>query len=285
MSRLLLLLAVSLLAVAAVSAQDGVLLKGPYQPGSKYKYSITRNASLNIQFNADSSLLNKMKSKGVANPLVEKDTIRSEAIIITGATAADGRFPLTSEISFINQNIPPGEKMILYGKATASSVPQLDSLAIVPVSKESEAAKEQLFQVLKNMFRYTQPPGHAFLVGDTASGDITMPMNLFGIRMKVQIHSLYKLVAIKKNIASFDIDYAISMDITGSQNMIANGKGSGSGKGNFTYDIVNKYFPVTESDIQMQAGMQFYNPVENQNIKMDMKENMHSVVCNEKLFQ
>lgn len=285
MNRFLLLLAASTLAVAVVSAQDAVQLKGPYQPRSKYKYSVTRNASLNIQFNADSSILGRMKSKGVANPLSENDTIRSEAIIETGQTAADGRFPLTSEISFINKNIPPGEKMVLYGNATDSTVPELDSMAIFPSSAESDAVKKQLFQVLKNMFRYTQPPSHPFLVGDTASGEITMPMQLFGIQMKLKIHSLYKFVSIEKNIASFDMDYAISMDITGSQNVIANGNGSGSGKGNFTYDVVNKYFPVTESNIQMQAIMQFYNPIENENIKMSMKENMHSVVRNEKLFQ
>lgn len=285
MNRLLLLLAASLLAVAALSAQDAVLLKGPYQPDSKYKYSITRNASLNIQFNADSSVLNRMKSKGVANPLTENDTIRSEAIITTGDSTAGGRFPLTSEISFINKNIPPGEKMVLYGSATASTTPDLDSMAIIPSSKESDAVKEQLFQVLRNMFRYTQPPDRPFHIGDTASGDIMMPMNLFGIQMKLKIHSLYKLISIENNIASFDMDYAISMDITGSQNVIANGNGGGSGKGNFTYDVVNKYFPFNESNIQMQAMMQFYNPAENQNIKMNMKENMHSIVRNEKLFQ
>ena len=285
MNRFLLLLSLTLLAISAVSAQDTVLLQGPYQSNSKYQYSVTREAGLEIHFDADSSVLNRMKSKGVTNPLIQNDTIRSQAIITTGDSAANGRFALTSEISFINKNIPPGEKMILYGSATSSTVPQLDSMAILPSSEQSDAAKDQLFQVLKNIFRYTQPPDHPFQVGDTASSDITMPMNLFGIQMKMKIHSLYKLVSLKKNIASFNMDYVIDMNILGSQNIIANGGGNGSGKGNFTYDVVDKYFPVTESNIQMQAKVQFYNPAENQAIKMEMKENMHSVVRNEKLFQ
>ena len=285
MNRFLLLLTTSLLAVSIVSAQDTVLLKGPYQPDSKYKYSILRDVGLNIQFDADSSLLNRMKSRGVVNPLMENDTIRSEAIITTGGTATDGRFPLTSEISFINNNMLSGEKIVLYGKATSSTVPELDSLSIAPPPKGPAPVKEQMLQVLKNMFRYSQPPRHTFHIGDTASGDIAMPMNLFGIQMKLKIHSIYKLISIENNIASFNMDYVIGMDITGTQNVIADGNGSGSGNGNFTYDVVNKFFPVTESNIQMQARVQFYNPEENQHIKMNMEEKMHSVVRNEKLFQ
>ncbi|ANI90171.1 hypothetical protein A9P82_13275 [Arachidicoccus ginsenosidimutans] len=281
--RKIFLLLVCLTVFGKNYAQDSVLLRGPYQPNSKYKQKLDRKLEMSVSLDVDSATLKKMEANGISNPIVQNHSFKSDAIITTGNIMKNDSFPLIAEMSLIGNNLPQNLKMILYAQVHPGESPHLDSLDLLPKMSETDSAKASLFPLLKNIFNNVQYPTTIFHVGDSTKNTTDFPMNMPGVQLTMHSVNTYRLLKIENGIAYFSINYNITMNMVGNTNTIMNGKGGGNGTGYFSYDIANGYYKQTGNNIDMNVSVKFYNPDTNEGLKMEIWENEHSQDSIEKI--
>ncbi|MDE1191013.1 MAG: hypothetical protein PW786_02585 [Arachidicoccus sp.] len=260
--------------------QHTVLLQGPYKPKSKYQNTVWSEHLLDIKPEGDSTLVEEGMPRKLFRPIMERDTFSSNAIVSTGRLNKTKEYPIVMEVHLPGNNVSNFPTVILYGAAHEDSIPQMDSIEFIPKNASlNNMYKEQSLQLFKNAFHYLNPPHYFFHIGDTISTNTIIPSGLLGIRLYYNISTNYKLIAVKKNIAYFDLKYIVRIKFPNSQAVIVNGQGSGSGTGSFTYHIKRHYFLYNETFMNTNTIMQVYNPANNLYIKFLINEKAHSVVA------
>lgn len=249
MKKILLLILVSLPSLHY--GQSGQILdfKIAYAPKMTYHQIVEQSSETELHYIASPEILEKLKNKGVKNPTLGKTLTIMESVFKTGNAAKDGFFPVSIEFikSTNSENktiIPDGTFM--YGKASASTMPVLDSI----VSKDLDASfKATLLQTMQSMFSQIALPEKKLKVGESFVQETPLSIPVAGISFDMKISTTYKLVSMTNQMANFDIvqKYTLNVIITEGQQYNITADGGGTGKLN--YDIPNHFATSFKLDI------------------------------------
>lgn len=218
------------------SSKDILDFKIGYAPQTSYKQVIEQSSDTELLYIASDEILEKLKSTGVQNPTLAKSITIMESVFKTGKTEKDGNFPVVIEfVKTTNSEdktiIPNGT--LIYGKASSSSMPKLDSV----VSKEmDEPYKKQLLQTVQSMFSQIALPEKKMKIGEAFTQVTPLTIPLAGTSIEMEITTIYKLINMTSEIANFDIVQQYIAKIAfeeGKFNITADG----NGKGKLVYDI------------------------------------------------
>lgn len=218
------------------SSKDILDFKIGYAPQTSYRQVIEQSSDTELLYIASDEILEKLKSNGVQNPTLAKSITIMESVFKAGKTEKDGNFPVVIEfVKTTNSEdktiIPNGT--LIYGKASSSSMPKLDSV----VSKEmDEPYKKQLLQTVQSMFSQIALPEKKMKIGEAFTQVTPLTIPLAGTSIEMEITTIYKLINMTGEIANFDIVQQYIAKIAfeeGKFNITADG----NGKGKLVYDI------------------------------------------------
>ncbi|MWB95335.1 hypothetical protein GON26_13280 [Flavobacterium sp. GA093] len=230
-------------------SKESLDFKIRYTPETIYTQLIEQSADMVIAYEGSPEFLANLEAKEIQNPTIKKTLNLTESILKTGKLKPNGTFPLT--IEFVKSNnlegtivIPNGT--IIYGNATDSSLPKLDSI----VSKDMEESfKKTLLQTMQSTFSQISIPDTKIKIGETFSQKNPLSLPIAGITIDMDITTNYKLLKIEKDHAEFDITQVYIMKIINDKYNI---NATGTGKGNLTYNIPNQF--STHYDIEIEMG-------------------------------
>lgn len=225
-----------------------------YAPKMSYHQIVEQSSETELHYLASPEILENLKNKGVQNPTLGKTLTIMESVFTTGTTAKDGFFPVT--IKFLKSTnsenktvIPDGT--LIYGKASAATMPQLDSI----VSKDLDAAfKNTLLQTMQNMFSQIALPEKKLKIGESFVQETPLSIPIAGASVDMNISTTYKLINMTNQTANFDIvqKYTMNLLITeGQYNVTADGGGTGK----LIYDIPNHFATSFKLDIGLNFDL------------------------------
>nr|WP_315220541.1 hypothetical protein [uncultured Flavobacterium sp.] len=224
--------------------------KPGYTPETIYNQTVTNSSDYEMTYSGSEKLLEVLKKNGTENPVKVKNVFNVETVAKTGKMGKDGNFPITIEYlqsSDINgKNIIPNGTL-LFGNATLSSMPKLDSIAAKGME---ENLKNSIFQMVQSTFNQLAMPEKKLKAGESFSQESPLAIPLAGINLEMVITTTYNLKNITAKSAFFDIVQVYSMKI--SDTGFETG-GSGNGTGKLVYDIPNHF--ISENTLDMELNL------------------------------
>lgn len=224
----------------AQSSKEILDFKIGYSPQTSYRQVVEQSSDTELLYIASDELLEKLKSNGVENPTLAKSITIIESVFKTGKIEKDGNFPVVIEFlkttNSENKIIIPNGTLI-YGKASVSTMPKLDSV----VSKElDETFKKNLLQTVQSMFSQIALPEKKMKIGESFTQVTPLTIPLAGNSIEMEITTIYKLVNMTDQIANFDIDQKYVAKIAFDEGKF-NINSDGNGNGKLVYDIPNHF--------------------------------------------
>lgn len=224
--------------------------KSGYSAETTYN-QITSNASdYEVLYAGSEKFLENLKQNGVVNPTKIKNSLNLETLSKTGKTDKSGNFPITIEyLKSIDANgktiIPNGT--LLYGKASSSTMPEMDSI----VSKGMEESfKNIIFQTVKSTFSQLVMPQKKLKIGESFIQESPLTLPIAGINIEMLITTTYSLKSMNSKNAFFDITQTYTMKMSDSR---FETNGAGIGKGDLVYDIPNHF--IIENTLAMDFNL------------------------------
>lgn len=234
---------------------DKVLdFKIAYAPEMSYHQIVEQSSETELHYIASPEILERLKNQGVANPTLGKTLTLMESVFKTGKPAKDGYFPVT--IKFLkstnsdNKTIIP-DGTLIYGKASDSTMPTLDSI----VSKDLDAEfKSTLLQTMQSMFSQIALPEKKLKIGESFIQETPLSIPIAGTAIDMKITTTYKLISMTNQIANFDIAQQYTMNLLISEGQY-NVTADGAGNGKLIYDIPNHFSTSFKLDIGLNFDL------------------------------
>ncbi|MEO6497750.1 MAG: hypothetical protein ABIN95_02000 [Mucilaginibacter sp.] len=235
MKKILLLLFI-ILAVLSAKAQKSVLFKMKYAPNRNYVSTAVLKTDMQFDFKGDSTELDKIKAKGVKGPMTVVGTSDIVSSFKTGAADKLNSFPfiITFEKMATKQTIAGTEAPArantivgqkIYGKISREGTMKLDSMSGRAMDDNMKKGMMDMISNLQNQIKFPDKP---LTVGESFNQDVPMKMPIGGTSMDMLIKSTYKLMAIDKGIAYFDVLQTMTLNMAiNEKNMEMSGKGDG----------------------------------------------------------
>jgi hypothetical protein len=246
-------LLITLFAVSCYSQSDiTVTVKSGFSPETKY---ITQTKQFNngtVQYIASEDILQRLKERGVPNPMPIETEMAFKTILKTGKLKKDGFFPLT--LLFVDKGeilkeLP--DDMVIYGRGTNGKLPVLDSISSAKMAMNE---KSMLLNQMQSIFTQLSIPEKTVKVGESFSFDMPLSIPMAGKNIEMVIKCTYNLKKVTGDIAEFDIttEYFLKDKMESSETEI-----KGNGKGKLLYNRklnINENYEV-HSDIEMSITM------------------------------
>ncbi|HZF99600.1 MAG TPA: hypothetical protein VEY71_01285 [Chitinophagales bacterium] len=271
MKNIFLLLVITMQLSCKSYSQNSVKLTIGFKPSQTYHQNMNNVMKSVVTYRGSEEVLSDLEKKGLVNPTVSENSMEMQAVMKTGEMKSDGSFPFYMEIlkassSTGQKEIPDGLK--IYGSATKNNkVPKLDSVAS---DQLSAAYKQQLLQVMQNLFSQISFPEKEYKVGDTSVTKTPVAIPIGNVHVSMTVTTTYSLVEIKNGIATFDISTAYS-NVGISDNVLG---GTGSGKGKMIYDVEKEYYKQydlsTRMNMQVAMDQVTLDVVSNSDMKMSI---------------
>lgn len=257
MKKTLLLLLSTVCALTSY-AQKSVLFKMQYKPQHTYTSTIAMNMNMEMNVKADSATLAKINESGQQFAMLMQMKSDMGTTMKTGKETGNS-MPLTISYDKVISNgtlngktMPaPANPMLnqkIIGKILNGKM-QVDS---IPGQSLSTEQKEAITSTVNNMMNYIKFPEKPLAIGESFTQEVPMNMPIAGISMEMKIKVVYKLLAIKNDIAYFDLDQSLAANIK-NQEMVMTMQGSGDGK--LEYSITNSFFKNTTSNLKFSYDM------------------------------
>lgn len=228
--------------------------KMAYSPKTTYHQVIEQSLGNELVYSGSEDILKKIKENGVQNPTITENTTVAESILKTGKLEKDGNFPVTIEFiktTSSDQKIIIPNGTIIYGKASASSMPKLDSI----VSKDLDKTfKNSILQTLQSTFSQLALPEKKIKIGESFSQESPLKIPVATLTFDMLITTTYKLVNIQNQTANFDIVQDYTLKISDHKQEF-NISASGNGKGKLDYNIPNHFATQFNLDIELNFGL------------------------------
>lgn len=233
-------------------SQNELTFKVRYSPETTYSQTIVQTSESNMTFIGSEEFLQKLKDKGVQNPMVTNTSTTSEMDFKTGKLDSHKYFPLTME--FVKTTNSNGKKIIpdgtmIYGHGTLENMPELDSIVSEGLDNEF---KKGLLHTLKSTFSQISFPIKKLKVGDSFSQESPLSIPVAGTTVEMAIVTNYKLISILNNLGNFDVTQTYTMRSTISNNDIT---AAGSGIGKIVYDIKNNFLLKFQTTGELEMNM------------------------------
>ncbi len=229
---------------------EGVILKVQYQPEKTYHISTIRGTETVITYSGQDIAMRKLKSMGVKNPTISKIRTKTDAELVTGKSSADSSFQANLTYKKImsldgNNEIPEGT--VVQGEIKSEELPAFNKVVSNTLSIDQRI---QLLQTVQNTFEQFKFPEQRLKIGDQFSTDRPTSMPMEGSTIAIVVTTTYKLLSITNNLAEFELSQSYQMTPKIMDNSFT---GTGSGKGQLSYDIAN--FLITDYSIKTELEM------------------------------
>jgi len=170
--------------------------------------------------------------------------------LVTGKSSTDKSFPVNltykKTMSLDGKNEIP-EGTAIQGEIVGESLPTFNKVISGTLDFDQ---KSQLLQMVRSTFEQFDFPEKRLKIGDQFSTDRPVSIPMEGSVIETVVTTTYKLLGIKNNIAQFGLSQSYLMTPKIMDNSF---KGSGSGKGEFSYDIGNSL--ITDYSIKTELIM------------------------------
>jgi hypothetical protein len=250
-------------------AQKLLLIKPEYLPNHVYVSRSTNNFRLEIGGTGDSTEINDfLNITHVKRPPIVKMESAWNFELNTGLSKSKNTFPITYTITkrWYNDNINVGQN---YDDTTSTIWDENGKVILGPLTgkrlygmhqsdgeiKMESFKNDDIDEYLKSFIAHGLNRNNnpmfflkkGLKVGDTISSRRQFGGPMFNVLTDLYINSIYKLTAIKKNLAYFDIDLSASVDPSASK--LFNIVMQGTGTGKMIYDIDQRVFTLFKGNL------------------------------------
>jgi len=242
----------------ATAQNDSILVKTMLLPNKEYLVTTAISSKTEMDFEANDSIMQKIKSNGVTLPMVMEMDQSIFMTTITGDRDGFGFLKFMTRVdSSISENKINGREapsqgylsgLKSFGKVSEAGQITVDSLSS---STMNELEKKYVIQTMQKVFESVKFPEKPISVGDDFSQSLPLTIPFAGLQsLFFEIDIKYKLREIKDSLAYFDLDESLVL-ITKDQNLKIDSKGSGNGS--MIYNINHNYITEYKSmlDIEM----------------------------------
>lgn len=229
---------------------EGLILKVQFQPEKTYNISTIRGTETVITYSGQDIAMRKLKSMRVKNPTISKVRTKTDAELVTGKSSEDSSFQANLTYKKImsldgKNEIPEGT--VVQGEIKGEELPAFNKVVSNTLSIDQRI---QLLQTVQNTFEQFKFPEQRLKIGDQFSVDRPMEMAMENSTIAIVVTTTYKLISIKNDIAQFELSQSYLMTPKTMDNSFT---GTGSGKGQLSYDIAN--FLITDYSIKTELEM------------------------------
>ncbi|MBB4804099.1 hypothetical protein HNP37_004185 [Flavobacterium nitrogenifigens] len=224
--------------------------KAGYSPQTVYNQTTLNASDYEVTYSGSETFLETLKKNQVPNPTTIKSNMTIETLSKTGKANKEGMFPITIEyVKAVDGNgkiiIPGGT--LLYGNATSTTLPKMDSI----VAKDmEESLKNVVFQTVQSTFSQLVMPQKKLKIGESFVQESPLTLPIAGINIEMMITTVYKLKSMNSKDAFFDISQTYTMKMSDTR---FDTTGSGIGSGELTYDIPNHF--MSENTLKMDFNL------------------------------
>ncbi|MFB9079546.1 hypothetical protein ACFFLS_06640 [Flavobacterium procerum] len=251
MKKTLLLLLILPLFNYGLSAQ--VLdFKTGYSPETIYNQTTISSSDYKVTYTGSEKTLDLFKKNGTQNPSKIKNRFTVETVSKTGKIDQNGNFPITIEyVKSIdkkgNSIIPSGT--MLYGNATLSSMPQMDSIV---ADNAEESFKNAIFETVKSTFSQLVMPQKKLKIGESFVQESPLTIPIAGVNIEMVINTTYILKSMNSKNAFFDITQTYTMKLLDNR---FETEGTGTGTGKLIYDIPHHFIYENIMDMELDLNL------------------------------
>jgi hypothetical protein len=247
----------------ALKAQQTEPFKIKYLP--EHTYVITSKMKMTAQLEAKGNLAKSTAAKGNKRPFGQKGDVSSIYTIHTGHLKANGTMPYTIIVTNytakneVNGKEQPAKNQPTIGSTHAGEITADGKMHVtfMPNAKTDSIAQKQIIKTIHEFVDGIKFPDKPLKVGDKfTQEDKPVGMSGQGRSLNKDVKTIYTLTAIKDNLAFFDIEQVIGMDVS------AQKKGRkvafdtrGNGKGKMVYDISQNFEVERASDMDVHVNM------------------------------
>jgi len=270
------LLIVFVLLSAITKAQKSRLFKFKYLPS--HTYGITKKTGMDLKIIMQDLSANADKNTDTTSKPINMvvDTEWETTVKTDGTTA--GSFPIailsgqfSTKTTLNGTEAPSPEIKPLQGLTVKGKIDK-DGKMFLDTATATSEIKSVIGTLTSGMPEQLKFPDQQMKVGDTFSQEANLnAMNLpdFGIDMDYPTKVIYKLTAVKDNLAYFDITSEFKMNINKeAQGKAINIKGTGTGTGKMEFYMDKGYPKSTINDVE------YFLDITGQNTKAAIKWNL-----------
>lgn len=236
---------------------EGLILKVEYQPEKTYRITTIRGTETVITYSGQGIAMRKLKSMKIKNPTISKVRTKTEADLVTGKSSADSSFRVSLTYQKImsldgKNDIPEGT--LVQGEIKNKSLPAFNKVVSNTLGIDQ---KIRLLQTVQSTFDQFRFPEQRLKPGDQFSIDRPVSMPMEDSTIDIVVTTSYKLLSIKNDQAQFELSQSYTMTPTMLDNSFT---GSGSGKGQLSYDIPNGLITgySVKTELKMHKELDYY---------------------------
>ncbi|RCH54724.1 hypothetical protein DJ568_09545 [Mucilaginibacter hurinus] len=250
-----------LLAVFNLSAQKKIIFNINYLPNNNYAVSTKMDMNMTMDFKGDTAQIKAMKGSGVKMPMVMIMNYDMQIGVKAGKKDAKNEYPVVMTYDKMDitgtmngEKIPipatPLNGAKIYARYDASGGIKIDSMPGKILDEPTKQAVINSITELQGQFKF---PAEGIAVGQTFKQDVPMSMPVAGKNMEMLINTAYKLNNIVNDIAYFDVDQSLTMEVP--MNNGASMKMKGGGKGKMEYSLKTRFINIYSSDFNFGYTM------------------------------
>lgn len=236
------------LSFGQVLAQEKILFSNVYSANKEYiKETLSTNENQTL-FTGSPDFLNYLKTKEIANPKIEKSESTMKMAYRIG-TLKDSSYPI--EVEYIETGTKDEYDALKNGDKVTGTYSTDGKINFTDISSKSMNAdyKNEFLKFFEYGISSELFKGKMMSIGDTLLSYAPLSIPFAGIQVTLIVSTSYKLKAIEKDLAYFDIiqEYKIGAEMK-EISFIANGNGTGS----CVYDIKNQHIISSKSETAIQ---------------------------------
>lgn len=245
-----------ILNILTCNAQESILFKQSISPSKKYTSDINTTSTTEITIDGSEEMMANFKDRGITMTIISEGNSHSQTYTVTQKRDKKGEIPATitygEMISTtttngkvdVQKNPLEGVNMLVtYDK---ENILRIDSILSDAIDPQMKSMMKNLVESLQQSIKFPDKP---MKVGDSFYLEIPLTIPIAGMNpITMKINTTYFLKKIKGNLAYFDIEQTISMDMNEEEYRIA---ASGSGDGKIEYDITESYMTKYSSNLPM----------------------------------
>jgi hypothetical protein len=246
--------------------EDGnsFLLKVYIKPSSLYTQVAHNTSCSEIKFVGAKIYLDDLRTKGIPNPTVKKDSSEHTTLMSTGPVGTHNSFPVTINIDnpyMTGTGKADQDKITVYGRCSLGNMPIIDSVS--SKTNLDSNMKRTLLQSLEISLSRLTLPEQKIRTHESFSKTepIKVPMG-DNKTMDVDLTTTYRLVSIDDDVANFVMGevYTAKVDRTNKTYVL------GKGRGKFTYNVKKNYYISYQTMDTLTMHVRY-----NENITLDIK--------------
>ncbi len=227
-----------------VQAQQKVMLNWSFQPNKVYTTTISNSIDMTMDISGNPDKIKDIKAKGGTFPMKVTGVNDMKLTTTTGRQSSDRSIPLkiVYDKVWTLQKVgdqEKGENSPLTGLVIEGAFLDQKKLRIDTIISENanDALRGALRSTVETMLQQVKFPSTPMKVGDTFDQSIPMSIPVPGMPpIEMTIKTNYKLREITKNLAKFDIEQKVTLDMDVAPVKI-NVEGQGTGTTDFDFTI------------------------------------------------